>query len=384
MKEEIKRISRLVAEGKLSPEDGAELIEAFVNADKTQAPPPPPPKEAPKGPFDRYSMDDLGKLDWKEISGQVEQGAKRGFEAIKSGFEELAKGKVTFGLFGNEERREVKLPLSVAAGKRLRIENPCGDVKIVGRAESGTVLADARVRGGTPEEAKARAAEYTVIIEESDALVVIRQPDVSGLTVDLVVRLPEAASVEVRTEMGNVEVLDLPAGVRATTRAGSVRVRGAVGAVEVSADSGDVAIEDVESPSVALETKSGDLSMARVRGNVNARTASGDIELRESSGKVVALESVSGDVRVDLTEAVAGSLNVRTVSGDVSIDVPDGSDCRVSLSSLRGDVASSIPLEDEAVAEGRRTGRLGSGGGTLDVSAVTGDVRLRLRSTPAV
>ncbi len=385
MKEEIRRISRLVAEGKLSAEDGAELIEAFVAADKAEAAQkaegaaPPKAPEPFKGMFENLEKSVKG-VDWKEIGDQVETGAKRGFDKIRGSFEDLTKGKVSFGLFGNEEKREVRLPLTVAAGKRLRVENPCGDVKIIGGAESGSVLAYARLRGGTPEEAKTRAQEYTVIVEESDSLVTIRQPDVSGLSVDLTIRLSEAANVEVRTEMGDVEVLDQPSGVRVTTRAGSVKVRGARGSVEVSADSGDLSVENVDSPSVALETKSGDLALVRVRGNVNARTASGDIEIKESSGKVVALESVSGDVRIDLTEPVTGSLNVRTVSGDVTVDVPDGGDCRVSLSSLRGDVASEIPMQDEAKSEGRRTGRLGEGTGTLDVSAVTGNVRLKLRA----
>ncbi len=385
MKEEILRINRLVAEGKLSPEDGAELIEAFVAADKADAtpPPPPPPKDPFKGMFDNLERTVKG-VDWKEIGGQVEQGAKRGFDAIKGSFEDLTKGKVSFGLFGNEEKREVRMPIAVPAHKRLRVENPCGDVRIIGRAESGTILADARVRGGTPDEARSRAQEYTVIVEESDSLVTIRQPDVSGLSVDLTIRLPESAAVEIRTEMGDVSVMEHPAAVRVNTRAGSVRVRGASGVVEISADSGDVTVEDVESPSVALDTKSGNLDLSRVRGNLNARTAAGDITLKESFGKVVALESVSGDVSIDLTEPVVGSLNVRTVSGGVTIDVPDGGDCRVSLSSLRGEVASSLPLEDESKTEGRTTGRLGEGNGTLDVSAVTGDVKLRMRSTSAV
>ncbi len=393
MKEEIQRISRLVAEGKLSPEDGAELIEAFVASERGASsekggatPPPSPPKESKdpfKGLFENLEKG-FGKVDWKEIGGQVEQGAKKGFEAIKAGIDDLAQGKVNFHLFSNEEKREVRLPLNVPADKRLRIENPCGDVKIIGRTESGSLLASAKLRGGSPEEAKARAQEYTAIVEESDTLVVIRQPDVPGLSVDLVVRLPEAAHVEVRTEAGDVDVSEHPAGVRISTRAGSATVRGAVGPVEVSADSGDVTLEDIESPSVTLETKSGDLALSRVRGNVNARTAAGSITVKDSFGKVVALETVSGDVALDLTEPVVGSVNVRTVSGDVNVDVPDGSDCRVSLSSLRGDVASTLTLEDEAVAEGRRTGRLGAGMGTLDVSAVTGDVGLRMRSTTAV
>lgn len=392
MKEEILRINRLVAEGKLTPEDGAELIEAFVAAEKAEAQStPPPPPQPPKDPFtgvfekvEKAAKDGFNRVDWKEISGQVEQGAKKGFEAIRGSFEDLTKGKVNFGLFGNEERRDVSLPLTVSADKRLRIENPCGDVRVLGRAESGTVLAEARVRGGTVDEARARAQEYTVIIEESDSVVTIRQPDVSGLAVDLTIRLPEAVAVEIRTEMGDIHVLDNPAGVRISSRAGDVKIRGANGAVEVSADSGDVALEDVESPSVTLETKSGDLSLKSVRGNINARTAAGDITVKESFGKVVALETVSGDVHVDLIEPVTQSLNVRTVSGDVAIDLPDGGDCRVSLSSLRGDVATEIELEDEAKSEGRRTGKIGAGIGTLDVSAVTGDVSLRMRTTSAV
>ena len=318
------------------------------------------------------------------MAGGLEQGAKKGFEAIKGSFEDLTKGKVGFGLFGSEEKREVSLPLSVPAGKRLRIENPCGNVKIVGQAESGTLLAEARIRGGTPEETKARAQEYTAIVEESDSMVVIRQPDVAGLSVDLTIRLPEAASLEIRTESGNVEVLDHPASVRVNSRSGNVLVRGATGVVEVSADSGNVTVQDIESPSIAIDAKSGNLSLTKVRGNVNARAAAGDIDLRESAGKVVALESVSGDIRVDLVEPVTGSVNVRAVSGNVTVEVPDGGDCRVSLSSLRGDVASSLELEDETKAEGRRSGRLGAGSGTLDVSAVTGDVRLKMRATAAV
>jgi DUF4097 and DUF4098 domain-containing protein YvlB len=393
MKEEILRINRLVAEGKLTPEDGAELIEAFVAAEKAEASSqtPPPPPQPPKDPLtemfekvEKAAKDSFNKVDWKDISGQVEQGAKKGFDAIKGSFEDLTKGKVNFGLFGNEEKRDVSLPLTISADKRLKIDNPLGDVRVLGRAESGTVLAEARIRGGTAEEAKARAQEYTLIIEESDSVVTIRQPDVSGLAVDLTIRLPEAVSVEVRTEMGDISVLDNPAGVRISSRAGDVKVRGAVGAVEISADSGDISLDDIESPSVTLETKSGDLALKSVRGNINARTAAGDISVQESSGKVIALETVSGDVRVDLVEAVSHSLNIRTVSGGVDVDMPDGGDCRVSLSSLRGDVATEIELEDEAKSEGRRTGKIGGGTGTLDVSAVTGDVCLRMRSTSAV
>lgn len=398
MREEIQRISQLVAEGKLSAEDGAELIEAFVKSDRearqakepeppresSSIPPPPPPKDPFRTIFESVEKN-VKQIDWKEIGGTFEQGAKRGIDVIRGTIDDLSKGKfVGVSIMGNQENREISLPLSIPEGKRLRIDNPCGDVTVIGRAEASTLLADATFRAGSVEEARARAHDYTVIVEESDSVVLIRQPDVSGLRVDLTIRLATGVPVEVRTEMGDVEILENPSSAKASTRSGNVKVLGAEGLVDASADSGDIEIDRVESPGVTLETKSGDLTLRKVRGNVNARTAAGDIDLVESYGKVVALESVSGDVSVDLLEPVTGSLSVRTVNGNVIVDLPDGNDCRVSLSSLRGDVSSKLSLQDEAKSEGRTTGRIGDGTGTIDVSAVTGDVELRLRSTAAV
>ena len=379
MKDEISRITQLIAEGKLTPEDGAELIEAFVAADQADARSSPPPKDSMKEVFENIE-DTVNGFDWKGMSEGVEANVKKGFEAIRGSFEDLTKGKIPFGFVGKEERREVRMPLEVAAHKRLRIENPCGSVRVLGRAESGTLLAEARVRGGTPEEAKRRAQEYAPIVDEGESLVVLRQPDVPGLAVDLVVRLVEGVALDVRTEAGDVTVLDHPAGVRIVTRAGSVRATGARGPVEITVDSGEIRLEDVESPSVALESKSGALALTRVRGNVNARTASGAVSIRDGAGGVLSLENVSGAVEVALAEPVRGNVNVRTVSGSVTLDIPEESDCRVSLSSLRGEVDSFLPLEELSEAEGRITGRLGDGTGQIDVSAVTGNVRLRTRT----
>jgi len=70
MKEEITRIMRLVQEGKLSPEDAAELIDAFTASEAreeeepvhvgaaasegAEGGPPPPPPGAVKDPFRHF------------------------------------------------------------------------------------------------------------------------------------------------------------------------------------------------------------------------------------------------------------------------------------------------------------------------------------------
>lgn len=391
MKDEVRRIIKLVEEGKLSAEDAAELIEAFSSpkaeesAEEAAGTKEPGEKkdffQAVTETVERIGKEAATAVNWKEVSEQARSSAHKGFEALKQGLEQVSKGKIDIGWFNSQETREVQLPLSVPASKGLRIENPCGDVKIVGGFEEGHVTARARIRGSSIEDARSKAEGYTLVVEESEHLVLIKQPDMSGLSVDLEIQIPEKRFVEVKTESGDIEVLDTKAGVRISDRSGDIHLRALNGPVDVSAYSGNVHVEDVTTPSLMIETKSGDLKLARIDGNVNARTASGNISLTQSSGKTIAIEAVSGDVNVDLESPVTGSLNVRTVSGDSLVSVVDGSDCRVSLSTLRGDVRSGIPLEEEAKADQRITGRLGSGAGTLDISAVTGNVTLEMHNS---
>jgi DUF4097 and DUF4098 domain-containing protein YvlB len=394
LREEIQRISKLVAEGKLSPEDAADLIDAFYAADRAEEEseagptPPPPPSGAPnRDPF-KAIIDQIEKLtkegaeavDWKEVSNHARESAKKGFEFLKTGLEDISKGKVNIGFFGTTESKSVDLPISVPEGKVLKIENACGDVRITSGASGGSVHADARFKGSSIDDAKAKAQAYTLIIEESEHQVIIRQPDVVGLSVDLHVQISGKAAVEIKSESGDIEVKDTGLGARIHGRSGDIELRGLSGSVEVNSESGNIRLENAEVTNLAIENKSGDIELKNVRGNMNVRTGSGSVSARASTGKTLAFESISGDVTIDLVEAVSGSVNLRTVNGDASIAIPDGSDSRVSLSTLRGDVTCTLPLEDEAKTNQRITGRLGAGTGTIDVSAVTGDVRLEMRA----
>ncbi len=402
MREEVQRISKLVAAGKLSPEDAAALIDAFYESERTEgeeaqgttAPPPPPQadptekKPGVKDPFraliesiEKMTKEGIETVDWNEVSKQAKSSAKKGLEHLKTGIEEISKGKVNIGWLLTHEEKEVTLPLALPVGKVLRIENSCGDVKVVGGFDVGSVSAKARFRGATIEEARAKAEAYTLIIAESDHVVEILQPDVNGISVDVEVQLPGSATVEVKAESGDIQLINTKSGCRIEGRSGNISLRGLEGVIEVSTSSGNISVEESSGPSISIENKSGNIRAVRTKGNIKARTASGDISVTSSSGKVVSIETASGNVTVDLDEPVSGTLNVRTVNGNAHIGVPDGSDCRVSLSTLRGNVHSGLELEDEAKAESRITGRLSSGSGTLDVSAVTGNISLELRDT---
>lgn len=405
MKEEIQRISKLVAEGKLSPEDAADLIEAFYSNETGVPKPPEPPKEAPQAepeatteapksaPKDAFGafFESIEKavregkesVNWEEVGKQAKTAAKQSINKLKGAIEDVSKGKVNLNLdfLKTQATREVSLPLNLTEGKTLKIENPNGDIKVVGGFDAGSVKADARFQGANNEDAKAKADAYTLIVEESDHQILIRQPDVVGLSVDLEIQVPTGIYVEIKAESGDIEVIGTKAGGRITSRSGDVKLRGLDGLIELSAESGDVLVQECNALSLTIENKSGDITIQRVSGNLSARTASGDVVVESSTGKVTSVESVSGNVRVDQEQPVTGSLNIRTVNGHASVAVPDGSDCRVSLSTLKGSVLCTLELQDEARAEQRVTGRLGTGMGTMDVSAVTGSISLEMHDS---
>jgi len=405
MREEVQRISRLVAEGKLSPEDAADLIDAFYATEQSserqseyRASPPPPPTGAPgpepkaeagsKDPlqhfldnFERMTKEAIETVNLQEVSNLVRTSAKKGLEGLKIGLDDLSKGKVNLGWLTATETRYVEMPLAIGPNQTLRIENPIGDVKVVGGFDQGSIKARADFRGSTLDESKAKAAEYVLILEESDHAVTIRQPDVTGLSVDLEIQVPGSASIDIRVSSGDIEVVNTGLGCRANSRSGDLLMRGLNGLIEIGSESGDITIENCSSPQVTIENKSGDLTLTEVKGNINARTASGDVSVRGGSGKVIAIESVSGSTHFDTSDPIVGTLNVRTVSGDVSILIPDGSDCRVNLSTMRGSVSSGLGLVDEMQTDQRITGRLGNGMGTIDVSAITGDVALSMHDS---
>jgi DUF4097 and DUF4098 domain-containing protein YvlB len=404
---------KLVQDGKLSPEDAADLIDALGDAEMAQeavadkvgassgsagsggsagseGSPGEPRKAAETGSGERKDpvksfvdfMDSIGKevsesVNWHDVAKQIRDSVKKGVAGAKISIESIRKGG---GWFGAHEDKEVTLPLSIGEGKTLRVENTIGDVKIVGGKSESKAIAQASLRAGDLDEARKKAEEYTLIVEESDHAVIIRQPEIGGLAVDLEIFLAVKVPVEVRTETGDVSILDTGMAARVTGQSGDVHLRGLDGTIEVVSQNGDLVVEDSKTPSLTIENKSGDVMLRRVIGNLVTRTASGDVHLMSSGGGTISVETVSGDVGVDMSEPVTKTLNIRTVNGDAQVTVPDGCDCRVSLSTLRGDVDCEMTLDDEARMEQHVTGRLGEGTGTLDVSAVNGDVTLRLRA----
>lgn len=131
--------------------------------------------------------------------------------------------------------------------------------------------------------------------------------------------------------------------IDASSVSGNVNVDGAQGDVRVGSVSGDVKVE-----------------LERVR-SVEARTVSGQI--------IASIESFSDN----------GQLSFRSVSGDVKLGLPRSLDADLSMSSVSGQLDSDFQMTLGGRNSRRRIeARIGRGGRELDVTTVSGDVRLQM------
>lgn len=418
MKEEVSRILKMVEDGVINAKEAAGLIEALGSAQgEGETPPPPPPPPAPphaetehayagvgateaegvkaesnghvggaqcKDPFTsffenvaRLGKEEADKINWQELAGHVRASAKKGADIIVNTFEELSKHGVPF--FGNAETAEVTLPLPSCENKTIKIINPVGSIKVVGKSAESRVIAKARVKSATQEEAQKRAQMFSVVAEETDHEVLLRQSELVGLAVDYVIELAVDAGLDIHTESGNVYVTDLSKGLRIDGRSGDIDVLRINGLVDISTQSSDVSLDTVTGPSIRLAISSGNLDLKAINGNLNATTSSGNIVAKELSGRTISLDSVSGNIQADIQEAIEGVVNIRTMSGNAVVGISDGCNCRVKLSTIKGSCHSHIELQNQQSTGNQITGTLGEGSGTLDVSAVNGNVDLNLR-----
>jgi hypothetical protein len=383
----------MVEEGRVSPDDAYDLMDAFIdfetsgttNGATSSSTPPPPPGGKSEEPFKKFvdsfeklTKETIGGVDWSKVAGQVKTATKKGVEQLRESVDHISKGEFKMPWFGPSETRTVELPLQIEAGKTLRLERTHGDVKIIGGEAIGSLRATVTVRGTDREDAQTKAEQWTPVIEENGNGLVLKQA-AESLEEDLEIYVPKGVNLDIRVEHGDISCRETHGTLRVDSRSGDLDAADLVGSVEVISMAGDVRLRNAHDARTDIENKSGDILLLNVDGSISIRSSSGDVRRKDVGATSLSVETVSGDIDLDMKDPVDGSVNLRTVSGDVLIDLASGSNARVMLASLSGSVSSRINLDDEQRTEERITGKIGTGNGTVDASAVSGDVRLSWR-----
>jgi hypothetical protein len=163
-------------------------------------------------------------------------------------------------------------------------------------------------------------------------------------------------TVKASTGSGNIHIEGAKGSVRASTGSGSIHATGVAGGLRASTGSGDVTLEQTAPGDVEVSTGSGSVELRGAHGSVHAQTASGSISVEGEGAGSWRLGTASGGVTVRLPAKQGFTLHARTVSGSIHTD---------REMTVQGTL-SRHELE----------GKVGEGGFLLDVSTVSGNIRI--------
>jgi hypothetical protein len=126
-------------------------------------------------------------------------------------------------------------------------------------------------------------------------------------------------------------------------------------------------------------TINGSVTARDMLGDVHGGTINGGVDVGSVHGLVEA-DAVNGPVTAAIgAPSWPGALNVTAVNGPISVFLPDDVEANLVVTIANGEFTSDFPIINRAGRiPGILTGRIGAGGGALQVTTINGDIDLRL------
>ena len=350
-------------------------------------------------------------------------------------------------LFGEKHQIMQQVDEDFAPGGTLVIDNPHGDVTIVGGSSDGKLhmTVNKEVWTRSDDAAGARADEVSPHVSLAGSTLNVIMPSVGSATTDLNITVPEWAAITVNANHGGVNVSGMKGTVQVTANhgdvelnaiqgevtthmnqrgssftardiAGDVTVRGHAQDVNLAEVSGRVSLEGeffgethlqhLEGP-VNFHTSRTQFSMAKLAGEVDISPNSeltgdqmvGPTLLRTSS-RNISLERVAGDIEVNNSKGsvtitrsgTQGNISVENRDGAVDVTLPDRAGVTVDAETRGGEIQNDLSLA--ATTQNERTslhGTVGDGSvrvvirtSHFDIGVHKGDVQPPSILTPAV
>ncbi len=393
MREEILRILRLVEQGRIKPEEAAELIDALTAAEggapteSTRAERERPEEET-RHLFERITRateEAVRGINWRAIVDTIRTQTQRGLEEMRKALEELE--REGWGIprwHKHEVSAEHTMNFTIQPGQTVEVRLPAGDLIITGGFDGGRVEADVRLRGANPDALQGKLREWSLLIEQTETGVRITAPELeTGIEqiVDLTLQLPRQVNLVVQIERGDIRIEKLDGELRLQTKHGDLSLHHITGAIEATTVRGDLYLEHFKGTQVRVDTQSGDLYLCDVEAEgVRLHATHGDVSIERLNTQQLSVETVKGDIAVELLQPLTGEARLTTVSGDIDLRLPDGSDCQVALRTLAGDIECGLSCREVSRERNRFQGICGEGRGTLSAEAVHGDVMVTLRA----
>ena len=147
--------------------------------------------------------------------------------------------------------------------------------------------------------------------------------------------VPRGASVRLRTQNGDIQVIDV-ATVSAKTQSGKVELDGVKLSAEASTIGGRISLRD-SAGSARLSSVGGDVEVRRAGGDTFAATSvGGDITMDQTSYRDLKISTVDGALNLSGALTAGGHYQFKTISGNVSLALPADSSFRLDAKLSRG------------------------------------------------
>ncbi len=392
MRDEILRILRLVEQGRIKPDEAAELIDALTAAERgapTEAPETERERteEETRHLFERITRateEAVRGINWRAIVETIRTQTQRGLEEMRRALEELEREGWGFPRWHKHEvSTEQKMEFTIQPGQTVEVRLPAGDLIITGGFDGGRVETEARLRGAHPDTLQQKLRDWSLLIEQTDTGVRIRPPELEGgveQIIDLTLQLPRQVNLIVRTERGDIRVEKLDGELQLHATHGDLSLHHLTGTLQATTARGDIYLENFKGARIQMDAQSGDLYLRDAEAEqVRLHATHGDVSIERLNTQHLSVETVKGDVMVELTQPLTGEAQLTTVSGDIELCLPDGNDCRVSLRTVAGDLECDLTARSVSRSRNQYECICGEGRGTLRAEAVHGDVRVSLR-----
>ncbi len=193
MNPEIKRILKLVENGKLTSVEGIELIEALEKEAPVEEAKAEPKSKKTKAKSESDATEEPPQ-DQKSETKPPKEPFKSFLDALHQGLEELNRVKINFSLTRLDRFRVVRTPLTLDDSNNLRIEGPHEGFFISRRHGLDEAVSTITIHGDVTEEVRKATDDYALIVEEKDGSVTLRRPEMpAGVSVCLGVHLKRAS-----------------------------------------------------------------------------------------------------------------------------------------------------------------------------------------------
>jgi hypothetical protein len=233
----------------------------------------------------------------------------------------------------------------------ITVRNPIGTTRVEAAGEGQvTVEAVRRVRGITNEATQSSLDDIEVNTTQEGSAIRVEVRIKNQLSnrvprVDLVLRVPAAATLDVTQNAGNVEITGIQNRITARVDAGNLEVKGTRGTLTAQVSAGNIEASDVS--------------------------------LADGSRFIVSAGRVAVNGGID----AGASLSMRVDAGRAQVTLPASTGARLEATAEVGNISVSgwsVPISRN-VTSARASGTLGGGGGALTIHVSIGDITLVAR-----